>query len=186
MFQKSLLIACTALLTACSAPTNRLDMAPLESSLNLRAQVSSVMVRTVSLPAYAAAEELAFETIEGFITSDAEVLWADEPDRAVTLLITRHLNDILNATAGPDPWPFAGLPDVAIDIRVEEMLARADGSFRLRGQFFVGGDGIDFPNSARSFDVTQPLASEDLAAVALAQSAALLTLSEDIARTLAR
>lgn len=186
MFKTPLLMTCTAILVACSSPASRLDMSPLNSSLELRSLVSTIMVRTVSLPSYAAGEELSFENIDGFITSDAEVLWADQPDRAVTLLITRHLNDILNATAGPDPWPFAGLPDVAVDIRVAEMLARADATFRLRGQYFVGGDGIDFPNRASSFDITEAMTGEDLQAVALAQSAALLSLSEDIAQSLAR
>lgn len=186
MFRTTVTFAVAALLAACSGPTNRLDMSPLSSQLELRALVSSAMVRTVSLPSYAAAEELAVETVEGFITSDATVLWADEPERAVTLLVTRHLNDILGATVGPDPWPFAGLPDVAIDVRVTEMLAGADGIFRLEGQFFVGGDGIDFPNRARSFDITTPLTDEGVNAVALAQATALLALSEDIARAIAR
>ncbi len=186
MPKKWAIIAVTAFLAACSGSTDRLDMAPMTSDLQLRSLVSTAMVRTVSLPSYAAADEVSVGTADGFITSDTSVLWADDPERAVTLLVTRHMNQILGATIGPDPWPFAGLPDVSIDVRVEEMLAGADGIFRLRGQFFVGGDGIDFPNRARSFDISKPLTLEGSGGIALAQSAALLDLSETIARSIAR
>lgn len=144
------------------------------------------MVRTVSLPTYAAAEEIAIEIAPGIIGTDADILWADDPERAVTLAMTQHLDAILSATVGPDPWPFAGLPDVSIDVRVAQMLAGSDGIFRLSGQTFIGGDGIDFPNGSFGFDITEPLASTAAQDIARAQAQALLALSEDIARRLAR
>ena len=115
------------------------------------------MVRTVSLPTYAAAEELSFEAADGLITSNNAVLWADDPARAVTLALTRNIGAITSAKIGPDPWPFAGLPDVAIDVRVTRMIAGADGVFDLEGQFFVGGDGIDYANTTKRFAVTRHL-----------------------------
>lgn len=186
MFKPILMTAALTALVACSGPTNRVEMTPLSSTLELRADVSSAVVRSVSLPSYAAAEEISVESPEGLITTDGAVLWADEPERATTLTITRHLNEILSATVGPDPWPFAGIPDVAIEVRVEEMLAGNDGNFTLRGQYFIGGDGIDYPNRARSFTFTAPLVGEGLNGVALAQSQVILELAEDIARRLAR
>ncbi len=175
-----------AALSACGAPTDRLALTPAPSAMELRPLVGSAMVRTVSLPTYAAAEEIAFETDTGLITSNEAVLWADDPERAVTLVISDTLGDILNTDVGPDPWPFVGLPDVAIDIRVTQMLAGADGQFRLTGQFFVGGDGISFRNSAHRFAIRQPMQDQSLSSIATAQAAALLVLSEDIAQTLAR
>jgi len=186
MWRKPLSGLGLGLLIACSSPANRLDMSPVVSTLDLRALVGSAMVRTVSLPTYAAAEEIAREVAPGIIGTDADILWADDPERAVTLAITRHMDDILNATIGPDPWPFVGLPDVSIDIRVERMLAGADGTFRLMGQYFLGGDGIDFPNRSESFAFAIPLTGEGTAAVAEAQARAILALSEDIARKIAR
>lgn len=175
-----------AALAACSGPTTRLDMSPVASTLELRAIVGSAMVRTVTLPTYAAAEELATETPEGLISSTSDILWADDPQRAVTLKITQHLSEILNATIGPEPWPFVGLPDVSIDIRVARMLAGADGVFRFAGQYYIGGDGIDFPNRAYSFDIAQPIVGEGSPAIANAQARAILTLSEELARRLSR
>lgn len=186
MFKPLLMTAALTALVACTSPTNRVEMTQLSSSLDLRAAVSSAVVRSVSLPSYAAAEEISIKSPEGLITTDGEVLWADDPERATTLTLTRHLNEILNATIGPDPWPFAGIPDVAIEVRVEEMLAGNDGTFTLRGQYFVGGDGIDYPNRARSFTFTAPLNGAGLNGVALAQSQVILELAEDIAQALAR
>lgn len=183
---KHLMIVAIAGLAACTPPPERLALAPLQSELELRPLVGSAMVRTVSLPTYAAVEEIAVEGPGGLIVSNEDVLWADDPQRAVTLAITRNLADILNTDVGPDPWPFVGLPDVAIDVRVERMLAGADGVYRLTGQFYIGGDGIDFRNSSDSFAISQPMADLSLGSIATAQAAALLTLSEDIARRLGR
>lgn len=186
MYAKRFSALAIVALTACSGPSNRLDMSPVQSDLQVRAQVGSVMLRSVSLPAYAAAEEIAIEIAPGIIGTDTDILWADDPERAVTLAMTRHLDQILNATVGPDPWPFVGLPDVAIEVRVAQMLAGADGNFRFTGQYYIGGDGIDFPNRSISFDISRPLVGEGTGAVAQAQAEAILELSEDIARRLGR
>lgn len=174
------------LLTACSGTQTRIATPAVTSDLQLNAFVGSALVQTVSLPAYAAAEELAVETAPGVITSTGDLLWADDPERAVTLRLASHLDQILTATVGPDPWPFPGLPDVGIDVRVTDMLAQADGTYRLAGTYFVGGDGIDFRNTSSAFDIVIPLADAEAATVAQAQAAAILTLAEDIARRLGR
>ncbi len=179
-------IALVSGLAACTTPINRVDLVPLQSTLRLQAAVSTVMLRTVSLPTYAAEEEVSIQDTTGLIFSDGDILWADEPERAATLAVTRHLNDILNATVGPDPWPFVDLPDVAVEVFVSDILATNTGDFRLRGQYFIGGDRIDFPKKVQNFDYSVPLPAEGVGGVAAAQSQVLLLLSEDIARSLAR
>jgi uncharacterized lipoprotein YmbA len=183
---KKLMILAVLGVAACSSQPDRLAFTPAASSLQLQPLVRSAMVRTVSLPAYAAADEISIQDAGGLITVDRGVLWADEPQRAITLAIADTVGAITRADVGPEPWPFIGLPDVSIDIRVTQMVARADGTFQLAGQYFVGGDGIDFRNSAHRFDIRQPLADFNLGSVAAAQSAAVLALSEDIARRIAR
>ncbi len=173
--------------TACSTTLTRLDMPTVTSDLEVRALVGSVMVRTVSLPTYASAEEISLETAPGVITSEGDLLAADDPSRAVTLSLTQALDDILNATVGPDPWPFAGLPDVSVDVRVSEMLGSAvTGTFRLAGQYYIGGDGIDFANSSRTFGYTVPMVTPDIPGAVAAQGVAVTQLAEDIARRLGR
>ena len=186
MFKPIITLGVIATLAACAGNTARLDMSQVKSDLSLRAAVSSAMVRTVSLPTYAAAEELAIENPEGLIASDAVVLWADDPGRAVTLSIARNLGDILSAQIGPEPWPFVGLPDAAIDVRVSRMVTGADGNFDLEGQFYVGGDGIDYPNSTSTFTITEPVRVPTPAGIADAQAHAILALSKQIARKLDR
>ncbi|MCK0094967.1 PqiC family protein [Yoonia sp. F2084L] len=181
-----LLVLAIATLSACSPLETRLALSPIPSSLELRPLVGSAMVRTVSLPNYAAAEEIPLGTADGRITINEDVLWADEPERAVTLILTRTVGDILNTDVGPDPWPFIGLPDVSVDVRVERMLGNVDGTFVLTGQFFVASEGADFRDSTHTFEITQTMADASLGSIAAAQSAALLTLSEQIARTLGR
>ncbi len=183
---KSLLFLPIVLLAGCTFPIERLAVPIQPSAIELRPLVSSAMVRTVSLPTYAAAEEVARETPGGLIEINEDVLWADEPERGVTLVLTRTLSDILNIDVGPEPWPFVGLPDVSIDVRVERMLAGADGFFHLTGQYFVGGDGIAFRNSTDAFNISIGMPDQSLAAIANAKSAALLVLSEEIAQRLGR
>ena len=101
-------------------------------------------------------------------------------------MLTSTLDDILNIEVGPEPWPFVGLPDAAIDVRVTQMIARADGNFYLAGQYFVGGDRIDFLNSTDSFEIAVPMPDQSLPSIAVAQATALRLLSEDIAGRLGR
>ena len=183
---KALPIACLLALAACGSPLERLPLTPQTSALELRPLVGSAMLRTVSLPTYAAAEEVAVELPGGLIATNEDVLWADAPERAVTLVLTRTLVDILNMDVGPEPWPFVGLPDVTLDVRVAEMLAGADNTFRLSGQFYVGGDGIGYPNTVDSFDIAVPMADQSLGSISAAQSTALIQLAEQMARRLGR
>lgn len=181
-----LMVLAFAAIAACTPLAERVALSPLPSSLELRPLVGSAMVRTVSLPSYAAAEELALETADGRITINEDVLWADEPERAVTLNLTRTLRNILNTDVGPDPWPFVGLPDVSVDIRVERMLGSLNGSFELTGQFFVASEAAQFRDSTHSFEISEPMADASVGSISAAQSAALLKLAEQIARTLGR
>lgn len=186
MLRQTLCALLVGLTAACSSDINQLALTPEPSDLELRPLVGSAMVRTVSLPSYAAAEEVPRQKADGLITSSSSVYWADAPDRAVTLVLAQTLSDILNTKVGPEPWPFVGLPDVAIDVRVSRMLAMSSGQFELNGQFFVGGDGINYPNSVQSFAISVPLPSQSLENIVSAQTTALRILSEQIARTLGR
>lgn len=181
-----LMVLTIAAMAACAPLAERVALSPVSSSLELRPLVGSAMIRTVSLPTYAASEEIAIGTVDGRIAINEDVLWADEPERAVTLILTRTLRDILNTDVGPDPWPFVGLPDVSVDIRVERMLGSLDGTFQLNGQFFVASEAVSFRDSSHSFEITEPMADATVGSISAAQSAALLKLAEQIAATLGR
>ncbi|SEM84873.1 hypothetical protein SAMN04488003_105127 [Loktanella fryxellensis] len=187
MLKPTLALAALAIAAACGNTLTRLDVPVVASTLQVNASVSSVMVRSVSLPTYASAEEIALETEPGVITSDGKLLSADDPSRAVTLSLTQSLDGILDATVGPDPWPFAGIPDVSVDVRVSEMLGSAvTGTFRLAGQYYIGGDGIDFADRSRTFAYTIPMPTADVPGAVAAQGTAVVQLAEEIARQLSR
>jgi len=179
MLKRLILVAVTTLV-ACSPPLQRLPLAPVTSQLELRPLVGSVMIRPVTLPTYAAAEEIAFEGSGGLISTNDDILWADDP------ALIRNLKDILDINVGPDPWPFLNLPDVTVEVQVERMIAGSDGIFYLTGQFFVGGDAIDFRDSTHDFNINQTIPDQGLNSITTAQAQALLTLSEEIAQILGR
>lgn len=183
---KIIILAAIAALAACTPAPDRLAMVPVTSQLSLQAFVGSVLVRTVSLPTYAAAEEISREGPDGLIVSNDTVLWADDPQRGVTMALARSLGDILNVDVGAEPWPYVELADVSVDVRVTRMLAGADGMFQLSGQFFVGGDRISYRNSSDQFAIEIPMTDQSLGSIATAQGQAFLVLSEQIARRLGR
>jgi uncharacterized lipoprotein YmbA len=165
------------LLAGCSATTERYVLEPSKSDLRLRISAASVMVRSVSLPTYAAAEEIPVQGADGVIR---------DPERAMTLVLARQLNAMTTAVVAPEPWPLDGVPDVAIDIRVEQMLATNTGMLRLSGLYFIGGAGIEVAPNVRTFEIEAPVRGESFGALATAQSEALRLLAERITRDLAR
>lgn len=183
--RKTLALIALAALAACAPLPDRLALPNPPAQIQLQPAVNSVLVRDVSLPSYAAAEEIARETASGLIIS-SDILWADDPQRASTLAIADHLGQILGIDAGPAPWPYLGLPDVSVDIRIARMIAAADGQFHLRGAAFIGADGRAFADSHIRFDIRSPLASNTLPAIAAAQADALRQLAQMIAEKLAR
>ena len=184
---KLLPILALAALAACGSTVTRLEAPAAAPALSLTSRVGSVVVRDVILPTYAAGEELALETEPGVITSDGELLAADDPSRAMTLAVASRMDAILNAVVSPEPWPFPGLSDVIVDIRVSQALGSAvTGTYTLAGQYFIGGDAIDFPMTAQSFSYQIPLRTRDIPGAVQAQSIAVAQLSEEISRRLSR
>ncbi len=152
--------------------------APARQSIAYR----SVEVREVSLPLYAASEEIAVQGEGGAITTDSDLLWADNPSRAITLELARHLTQISGARVAPEPWPFGGYPQAVLDVRVEELLALSSGALRLKGQYFVAPDASD-GGRAGLFDVSAPVpAPGGAAAIAAARAQAVRDLAALIAR----
>lgn len=140
----------------------------------------NVQIRTVSLPAYAASEDIIIETSAGTLTELPGVAWADLPERAVTLALARDLRRITGAVIGPDPWPLDGLADRVIDLRVQEMVARTDGTFVIMGQYFISGE----PARARIFEMSAPVLGQAPSDIARAKAVALTRLAESLASDL--
>ena len=193
-----------AILAACGTEGPQYLVESKPTSLKVRAVVGTVLVRTVSLPTYAADQKIAVQGEGGSVEAQDFGLWADEPERATTLNITRNLNAMTSAKVAPEPWPLPEPPQGVVDIRIETFIATKDNTFRAAGQYFMGSeipDPIDDPDdpdkppkvlraplsdTARLFDIRIPLPVRTSEGIAAAQAAALTELSESIARDLAR
>ncbi|WP_425098242.1 PqiC family protein [Tropicibacter sp. S64] len=182
------LLSLTLLLAACSGDDLRFDAPPgaVGSSASLpdarvRVSYGRIEVATVTLPVYAQEEEIVVRGEDGSIAPSGG-LWADEPGRAVTLQLARDLDAITGRLVAPEPWPFRDLPDVKVDIRVEDFFAVSSGAFRISGQMFVAPEDYGTDRSKR-FDIEVPVTGDMTpGSIAAARATAVSQLAEFVAR----
>lgn len=181
-------LAALALVAACSNPmkTGRYLIDPPVSGERVPDRIGTAELKDVSLPEYASGDEVAWQSGDGAVRLDSKKLWADSPQRAVTMSLARAISDISGATVIAEPWPLSEPPRRKIEVRVEKALAQAGqggaaGDYRLAGRYFVSDDRAGGANQARSFDISIPMASEAPAEIARAQSQAIAQLARQIA-----
>ena len=125
------------ILTACGGTPDRFAVTAPSVTDAQRIAFRAVEVRDVSLPSYAASDEIAVLDASGRLVSSSSVLWADAPPRAVALELSRNLAQLTGARVASEPWPFEAFPDARLDVRFESLIAGPDGQFRASGQYFV-------------------------------------------------
>ena len=76
--RRSLIVGLTLLLAACGS-AERFAVSTPPVTEKVRIAFSSVEVRDVSLPSYAAADEIHLQAADGTLKSSSDVLWADAP-----------------------------------------------------------------------------------------------------------
>lgn len=176
--------AMLAVLAGCSngEKTARYLIDPPLPAEQLPNRLGTAELKDVSLPDYASGDEVSWQTPDGAVRSNTKQLWADDPQRAVTLTLARTISDISGATVIAEPWPLAEPPRRIVEVRVEKALAQASGGYRLSGRYFVSDAGAGGANQARSFDITIPLGEKPgPGAIARAQSQAVAQLARQIA-----
>lgn len=180
---KTTLVGAILILAACGAAPDRYAVTPPVVTEKLRIGFGSVEVREVSLPAYAAADEIAVQDANGKLVTSSAALWADTPERAVALELTRHIAKLTSARVASEPWPFEAFPDARLEVRFESFVAQSDGQFRAVGQYFVG---VSDERRERSglFDLSVPFAATGgPQAVAQARGQIILDLATYLVRT---
>lgn len=178
---KPMLIGLSLTLAACGGTPDRYVVAPPAVTQSAGIGFKSVEVRDVSLPVYAAADEISVEDVDGKLVTDKEVLWADSPERAVGLELARNLTVLTGARVASEPWPFDASADARLEVRFESLVANADGQFRTSGQYFVG---VDDGRRERSglFDLAVPYDIKGgPQAIAVARGQVILDLAKHIA-----
>ena len=68
----------------------------------------------------------------------SKVLWADAPERAIGLELSRNLARLTKRRIASEPWPFEEDAAASLDVRFADLVAGTDGVFRATGQYFVG------------------------------------------------
>ncbi|MEQ9260517.1 MAG: ABC-type transport auxiliary lipoprotein family protein [Roseovarius sp.] len=176
------LFVAIAALAACGGPPDQrlaVPKAPVAEKQPVR--YSTIALREVSLPSYAALEEIYVADETGLLTTREGVIWADDPVRAITLEISRYLSNITGAQVVAEPWPFDEPAQATLELRIEDMLARSDGTFQLAGQYYISSEGGR--GRTRLFDLSVPMPEEDgVTAIATARSQAVRDLALEIAR----
>jgi uncharacterized lipoprotein YmbA len=180
-FQRAFIVLIGLGLTACGADTTFVRTEPAPVTDRIQIAYRSIEVRRVTLPTYAASEEIYGQGADGILASTGSVRWADVPDRAITLELSRNLAELTGARTASEPWPFTSQPDAHIEVRFEDLLAGADGVFRVSGQYFMtaetGRERSGFFNIQIAYD---PAGGPE--AIARARSAAVLELAKTIAQ----
>lgn len=170
-------------LAGCSTPASIAVKTPqLEQRQSIR--YPSVEVKDVSLPSYASADEISQQAPDGTIIA-SNVLWADSPDRAISLELSRNLAQLTRARVASEPWPFEEPSAATLDVRFIDLVAGTDGIFRATGQYFVGV----FEGRERSgqFDLSLEYdPAGGAAAIAAARGAIISDLSVFLARNALR
>jgi len=182
-----LLLALAVMACDSSDPTIRYQspdpMAVLGELPRVRIVHKAVEVREVSLPGYAASEEIAMTDGAGQISTMQEALWADAPARLVTLNLSRALTQITRARIAPDPWPFQNRADAVVDVRFDSFVADPSGTFQASGMFFVAPDDPERRERAGTFNEAVAFDPEGgFPALAAAQSAVVGLLAQTIAK----
>ncbi|QQA43587.1 membrane integrity-associated transporter subunit PqiC [Pelagovum pacificum] len=179
----SICFAALTALGACGDNSQLYSVPPVPAAESERVQISygTVEVRQVSLPDYASQPEIYVRGADGSLTASDDLLWADEPTRAMTLELSRYLAQSTGAQVAAEPWPFADRAQATVEVRVEEMLTEPDGMFRITGQYHVASD---FTGGGKSglFDVAAPLTASSAGGIAAARGRAVYELALLIAR----
>ena len=107
-----------AALAACGGTAERFPVRAPAVTEKTSIAFSSVEVRDVSLPTYAAAEEISVQLADGRLVSSTDVLWADAPERAVALELSQNLARMTGRRIASEPWPFEAFPDASLEVSV--------------------------------------------------------------------
>lgn len=180
-FSILMFVLSAAALTACTTKDIRYASIQAEPSVRIETRYQTVEVVEVTLPVYAASEAIYTQDANGAISALGP-LWADNPARAITMQLARDMAAITGAMVAPEPWPFRGRAEARAEVRIEEMLAMADGTFRISGQYFVAPENAGRDRSGQ-FSISVPLpAQPSPERIAAARGAATSSLAEDIAK----
>jgi len=180
-------LACFAALAmaGCAGPATQILLPPVQSEMRVRPVVGSLEVRDVSLPRYAASDEILFLNA-GALDPVRDAIWADTPDAALTAALADALATITGARVATEPWPFAAPPSATLSVRITRLTAAPGAGLDLVGSYAIAPVASGLSDRSGRFVISVPVAGDTPQALAEAQSRALAELAETVAGRLAR
>ena len=163
------------------APAAERTVAGLETRL--------IVVPRLSLPAYAADTRIAVLTADEAgmpaVAQAGDRVWADAPERALTIGLSRALAARTGAPVLAEPWPVEAVPDLKIEVVVDRLLGAEGGALALTGVYRV----IDLRRNGlaivRDFDIAAEAPGPGIEGLAAAHALALGRLADAVAAALA-
>lgn len=179
-------IVLTLGLAACGDTASRylVESAPTTAPVPLR--LSSLEVRDVVLPAYAESSQILQQDASGALRPVEDSEWADSSARAMTAALARSLDLQTTAGVAAEPWPLSEAADARLDVRIDSIVARADQTFQMSGQYAVASFDGGIREVLERFDIRVPMAGMTPGAIAAAKGNAIDQLSAQIITRLAR
>ncbi len=174
-------LAAALVVAACSGvPPVRYQVPAVEITERQSMRYASLEVLEVSLPRYAASEAILVREDSGALIEDTAAIWADDPPRAITLELVRHIGTITGRKVASEPWPFRELAAARLEVRVEELTADPTGVLRMSGQYFVAPE-TGAGDRARRFSLSENWQPEGgLQALAAARASIVARLAQEI------
>ncbi|MEM1074530.1 MAG: ABC-type transport auxiliary lipoprotein family protein [Pseudomonadota bacterium] len=172
-------------LGACGANDQSYVMPDLQKLTPVQSSVRSVEVLRLDLPRYAEDSEVAIVDENGVLRSQANLFWADDPDRALTEHLAAAIDGAMTADVVAEPWPFLDPAQVQIEVRVQNLTVVPDGNLRMNGQFIVISEDLRHLQQAQRFDISVSLPSESISDLAKSRISALAELARQVTNALA-
>lgn len=180
-YRNFLLIVLLWPLASCSANPNLYLLESAPTGDQLRTVATLIEVTQIDLPQYVQANELLLRGEDGVVRTQKNDLWADAPDRALTEVLARALDERLSADVAADPWPFDVPADLRVSVKVQQMIGTTGQDLRFSGQYFLGATSIGDLTIANRFDFSIPLTDGSLQVLSFAHTQAISRLADQIA-----
>ncbi|MFK7995588.1 MAG: membrane integrity-associated transporter subunit PqiC [Granulosicoccus sp.] len=126
------------------------------------ASLTALGISQVKLPGYASDPRIASSGGDGLIVLLDSERWAEEPEDAITRLLSERLRVHATATVLVEPWPRDYSPQARVEVVFDRLLREADGGAHLAGQIqLLSGNGRKLLRSL-PFDYRAPGISTDI------------------------
>lgn len=184
------------LLSACSSgPPPKLYLLdspttePVAVELAKKADIKLLGMSPVTLPGYASDAQIASVNFDGTISQNDAHRWAEDPDDAISRVLSERLRAHADTTVLIEPWPRDYNPVARVEVSFDKLLREPSGGAIMAGQILLlSGNGrtllkavpfnlrlASLDESNQAFFVAVARGVDDIARLAVEQIQALNT-----------